>query len=486
MSIFDDIAHAIGHTIDSLAQDVGADVHLLEGVVNELASNGIEVLSAAAKLGLSPVRFLRGIVDIMNGDPHQRLLSYMTTSVKRMDDPLHQLPQQWSQMVNLHQDTAQTIDAQIKDLFQSGGAYSYSGPAADTLWTTHQNYQQYFTVLVDHAQTQQTRYTTLSGHTDDYLSQMNSKVYSLSTPMAALGVLSLDTVATSPPPVLDDPAVQAVEQWIGGTVQTGEQTEENDPDPEPVSHGIIFLIFAAIVIILVLILVIVVIVVAVRDAFQGHQSQQMGTKTPQPTLGPSQPTNLNAQQTQTAKELYNEFGGDIPLSEIEQMIRDHPQWSKDKLRQELLRKQLREGKGLVSQLVGKTVTLSPGQTKTFTADDVEAMIKAGYTNTLFAVLLGLRPLSDATTPEGRPLTWHALADSIPRHGISLQEIDAVIDNPSRTSVQTDGGIAYIKSTKQGYSLVIVNSNGQIVTALKNLTPSQLKQLGRNYGFDPNP
>lgn len=322
MSLFDDIAHAIGHTIDSLAQDVGADIHLLDGVVNELASNGIEVLSAAAKLGLSPVGFLRGIVDIMSGDPHQRLLSYMTTSAKHMDDPLHVLPQQWLQIANLHQDTAHTIDTHIKELFQGSGTYSYSGPAADTLWTTHQNYQQYFTVLVDHAQTQQTRYSTLGGHVDDYLSRMSSGVYSLSTPMAALGVLSLDTAATAPPPVLDDPAVQAVEQWIGGVVQTGGQVEEDDPDPEPVSHGIIFIIFAAIVIILVVILVIVVIVVAIRDAFQGHQSQQMGTKTPKPVPAPT-PVPVSS----LAEELAQQYG--VPASVVQDIIDKNPGLTKD-------------------------------------------------------------------------------------------------------------------------------------------------------------
>lgn len=198
-------------------------------------------------------------------------------------------------------------------------------------------------------------------------------------------------------------------------------------------------------------------------------------------------TNEQLQQMRKlAEELYNEFGGDVSLEEIEQMIMDHPQWSREKLRQELLRKLLREGKGYVGQLVGKTVSLGNGRTKTLTEADIEAMIKAGYTNTLFAVILGLLPPSDATTPQGRKLSWHALVDSIPRHGITLQEIDAVIDNPSRTSTQTDGGEAYIKSTKQGYSLVIVSSTGEVVTAMKGLNSSELKRLGQRYGFNPNP
>ncbi len=118
--------------------------------------------------------------------------------------------------------------------------------------------------------------------------------------------------------------------------------------------------------------------------------------------------------------------------------------------------------------------------------DLEAMIKAGYTYNVFGVILGVLPLSDATTPEGRQLTWHALVDAIPRHGITLQEIDAVLDNPSRTAIQTDGGIAYIKSTKQGYSLVIVSQTGEIVTAMRGLDSRELRRLGQRFGFNPNP
>ncbi|HEU5381122.1 MAG TPA: hypothetical protein VFV38_37335 [Ktedonobacteraceae bacterium] len=322
MSLFDDIAHAIGQTIDTLAQDVGADVHVLEGVVSELGGVGIDVLSAAAKLGLSPASFLRGIVDIMNGDPHQRLLGYLTTAMKHMDGPLQVLPQQWTNMASLHQDTAQQIDAHIKELYQNSGTFSYSGPAADMLWNTHQNYQQYFTTLVDHAQTQQVRHTQLSGHVNDYLSQMPGAVYSLPTPLAAFGVLSLDTVATAPPPVLDDPAVQTVEQWIGGTFQTGVQLEEEDPDPEPVSHGVIFIVFAAIIIILVLILIIVVIVIAIRDAFQGHQSQQNSTTTPKPTPGPT-PNPVSSM----AGDLARQYG--VPESVVQDIIDKNPGLSKE-------------------------------------------------------------------------------------------------------------------------------------------------------------
>ncbi|MGH2508746.1 MAG: RNase A-like domain-containing protein [Ktedonobacteraceae bacterium] len=320
MSLFDDFLHAIGHTIDSLAQDVGADAGLLESIVNDLDGNGIHVLSAAAKLGLSPVGFLRGIVDCMHGDPHQCLLSYVTVAVKHMDAPLYLLPQQWSQMAKLHQETAQTIDTHMTELFQSNGAYSYSGPAADVLWTTHQNYQQYFTVLVEHTQTQQVRYAQLNGSVNDYLSQMPHQVYSLSTPMAALGVLSLNSVATAPG-VLDDPAVQTVEQWLAGAFQTGEQLNENDPDPEPGSHAAILLFLAIVIIVLAIVFVAVFVFITIKDAFECFLNAQKSTTLKSPsTLVPL--NSLTPDQQRLLEDVKSRLGyGPYSDADIEALIR---------------------------------------------------------------------------------------------------------------------------------------------------------------------
>lgn len=93
------------------------------------------------------------------------------------------------------------------------------------------------------------------------------------------------------------------------------------------------------------------------------------------------------------------------------------------------------------------------------------------------------------TPGGRPLSSHAAQDSLARHGISLGEVDDVIDNYTRKTTQRDGADVYIKSQPgrgSKYSLVIVGKNGTIVTAMKNLSKLELKNLGRNYGFNPNP
>lgn len=92
------------------------------------------------------------------------------------------------------------------------------------------------------------------------------------------------------------------------------------------------------------------------------------------------------------------------------------------------------------------------------------------------------------TPGGRPITGHAAQDSLARHGISLNEVDDTIDNYTRKTTQRDGATVYIKSQPgrgSKYSLVIVGKNG-IVTAMKNLSKLELKNLGRNYGFNPNP
>lgn len=218
MSLFSEIAYAVGHTVDSLAQDVGAGIDELESLINDLNSNGIDIFSTAAHVGLSITGFLRRMIDILRSDPYQTLLNYVVAPIKPADASVTMLAAQWMQMAQFHQETAQQINANLMDLFQSSGTFSYSGSAADTVWNTHQEYQHYFTTLVDHAQTQQSRHTTLSGHFSDFLSQAPGRVYSLSAPMAALGLLSFEMAVVAPPPpsVLDDPLVEGLERAIGG------------------------------------------------------------------------------------------------------------------------------------------------------------------------------------------------------------------------------------------------------------------------------
>lgn len=285
MSLFDDIANAIGHTIDSLAQDVGVDVSMLENVVNDLGSYGVNVLSEASKLGLSPVGFLRNIVNLVNSDPHQLLLQRLTGPIKRMDDPLYQLSQQWEQMAMLHQNTAQTINTHITDLFQSGGTQSYSGLAADALWTTNQNYQKYFTtVLIEHAQVQQTRHVALNGHVNEYVTQMPGKVYTLSTPMAAFGVLTLDTAPAPPSPLI------GVEEGLEEvTVVVAEGGVAGLPEDAPLWPWILLILA-----ILVILIAIIALILWFSGAFDDHQTQQKNTTTPKPTPVPTPtPTSTN-------------------------------------------------------------------------------------------------------------------------------------------------------------------------------------------------
>lgn len=113
MSLLDDLANAFGHTIDSLAQDLGVATSDLEQIVNELAGFGIDVFSVASKVHLDPLTLLRNLVSLMKGDPHQAMISSMTAPFKSYEEPLYQLSQQWSQMAFLHQTTAQAIQQRM-------------------------------------------------------------------------------------------------------------------------------------------------------------------------------------------------------------------------------------------------------------------------------------------------------------------------------------------------------------------------------------
>lgn len=98
--------------------------------------------------------------------------------------------------------------------------------------------------------------------------------------------------------------------------------------------------------------------------------------------------------------------------------------------------------------------------------------------------------SPASTPGGRKLTKHA-QESLKRHKFKepYSEVDNIIDNASRTTSQADGGTVYLqKAAGRGrkYNLAIVNEREEVVTAMRNLSPLELKNLGRNYGFNPNP
>ncbi|GER89883.1 hypothetical protein KDW_40450 [Dictyobacter vulcani] len=149
MSLFSDIANSIGHTVDSLAASVGVDVNMLETVVNDLDSNNINVFSTAARLGFSAESFLSNLVNLMRDDPHQILLEYLTGPVKPLNNSLSQLSLHWMQVASLHQSTAQTINVHMNELFHSSGTYSYTGSAADALWTTHEDYQKHFNDLIE-------------------------------------------------------------------------------------------------------------------------------------------------------------------------------------------------------------------------------------------------------------------------------------------------------------------------------------------------
>ena len=100
-----------------------------------------------------------------------------------------------------------------------------------------------------------------------------------------------------------------------------------------------------------------------------------------------------------------------------------------------------------------------------------------------------------TTPAGRILTEHS-KESLVRHGYRepFADVDRVIDNANRVRRQLyDNAAVYIQRVggrNRKYDVVIVNDNDPsgevIITGLRNLTPRELQNLGRNNGFDPNP
>ncbi|HEY7415561.1 MAG TPA: hypothetical protein VH593_10240, partial [Ktedonobacteraceae bacterium] len=350
MSLLDQIASAIGHTPETLAQATGTSVETLEGVIGGLGESGIDAFSAASRLSLTPDSLLRGIVTRMKGDPYQRLLSYLQAPVKPMSDPLTSLTTLWGQMADLHQNTAQAIDKHIQDLFQGSGTESYSGPAADALWNTHQGFQRYFTTLVDHAQTQQNRHSILSGHVDDYVTQMPGKVNSLPTATAALGVLGLDRALPSlggpgqhqqmlpsqpghQSPSSQDPWWQPI---VDGASEVEQQVEENPEELLLLIPGAftgVDEVLGIILIAVVIIIVLVVIIGGLIQKLQDHQNQQNNTKfnpppnltpVPAPTPGPI-PGQLTPKQLRLVQSISdwlpaNGING-IKQSDIENLVR---------------------------------------------------------------------------------------------------------------------------------------------------------------------
>lgn len=93
------------------------------------------------------------------------------------------------------------------------------------------------------------------------------------------------------------------------------------------------------------------------------------------------------------------------------------------------------------------------------------------------------------TPRGRQLTEHA-RQSLSRHGFQepYAQVDDIMDRPTRVATQDDGASVYIQrsgSRGRKYNIVIAGVDG-IVTGMRNLSRHELDNLGRNYGFDPNP
>ncbi len=334
MSLFDSIANAIGHTVDSLAATVGADVSVLESVVNDLSGNGVDVFSTAARMGLSVTGLLSGIISLMGSDPHHLLLERLTGPVKKLDGSLSQLSQHWTQVANLHQTTAESIDAHMQELFQNSDSFSYTGSAADTLKETHQDYHKHFTDLVEHAQTQQIRHATLQGYTSHYLSQMPGKVNSLSAPMAALAVLGFNSASaflSAPAEVIDPEFIKQVEE----TAQNAwNNSEDVLPGPEDPIWDFLVLCAAVLFLFAGIMLLINWLWDGISQFFNGQKSTTPPQPKPKPKPNSGQPKNsLTTEQEKLANKLYNDYKGTgLSLDDIRAIIAANPNLSESQLR----------------------------------------------------------------------------------------------------------------------------------------------------------
>ena len=334
MSLFDSIANDIGHTVESLAATVGADVGALESVVNDLAGNGVDVFTTASRMGLSVTGLLSGIVSLMGKDPHYLLLERLTRPVKKLDGSLSQLSQHWTQVANLHQTTAESIDAHMQELFQNSDSFSYTGSAADTLKETHQDYHKHFTDLVEHAQTQQTRHATLQGYTSHYLSQMPGRVNSLSAPMAALAVLGFQSASaflSAPAEVIDPEFIKQVEEIAQNAWNNSEDVL---PGPEDPIWDFLVLCAAVLFLFAGIMLLINWLWDGISQFFNGQKSTTPPKPKPKPKPNSGQPKNtLTPAQEKLADKLYNDYKGTgLSLDDIRAIIAANPNLSEAQLR----------------------------------------------------------------------------------------------------------------------------------------------------------
>lgn len=293
MGWLDDIAHAVGQTIQSLANDVGSDIHSLENMVGDLASYGIDVPSIATKLSMTPTNFLKAMVNVLSGDPHAQLSHYVQAPGQWINWSADHMSGHWQTMITHHSTIRHQIDTEFGQVFQDGGTFAYSGPAADELLTTHTQYQNYFSTLIDHAQTQQTRYTTLQGHAQTFLTDTHSTIYSLPSPVAAVGVVSMNVAADA------EPFIQFVQDLMGIDL-TGMAISLPWVGPDiPIET-----ILAAILIILAIIWLVAQLVDAINNAVTTHTAEQSTTTTQQPTPTPKPtPTPTPSSGTNTGVQL---------------------------------------------------------------------------------------------------------------------------------------------------------------------------------------
>jgi len=80
-------------------------------------------------------------------------------------------------------------------------------------------------------------------------------------------------------------------------------------------------------------------------------------------------------------------------------------------------------------------------------------------------------------------TEHGLERLIER-GFLPEEVKSLVLNPDYIRIQSDGAKAFIQKIGEKYRIMVLNeTTGEVVTALKNTTLKKILALAKNYGWE---
>jgi hypothetical protein len=80
------------------------------------------------------------------------------------------------------------------------------------------------------------------------------------------------------------------------------------------------------------------------------------------------------------------------------------------------------------------------------------------------------------------VTNHGIQRLIER-GFTPEEVKALVTKPDYFRIQSDGAKVFIQNIGDRYSIIVLNeTTGKVVTALKKAAEKNIIQLGKNYGW----